>query len=90
MRLIEGNAKCCHLKNLTCKGPLRQVFICMRPITPCIPPPPLHTVNVFTAYLFIHGSGGGGERVEQGDKLEEQRLTKLAENTNMTDCISRL
>ncbi len=25
--LIEGNAKCCHLKKLTCKGTLWQVFI---------------------------------------------------------------
>ncbi len=27
IRLIEGNAKCRHLKKLTCKGTLRQVFI---------------------------------------------------------------
>jgi hypothetical protein len=27
IRLIEGNAKCRHLKELTCKGTLRQVFI---------------------------------------------------------------
>ncbi len=27
IRLIEGNAKCCHLKKLTCKGTLRQLFI---------------------------------------------------------------
>ncbi len=31
IRLIEGNAKCRHLKKLTCKGTLRQVFICLRP-----------------------------------------------------------
>ncbi len=28
--LIEGKAKCRHLKKLTCKGTLRQVFICLR------------------------------------------------------------
>ena len=30
IRLIEGNAKCLHLKKSTCKGTLRQVFICLR------------------------------------------------------------
>ncbi len=30
IRLIERNAKCCHGKKLTCKGTLRQVFICLR------------------------------------------------------------
>jgi hypothetical protein len=27
IKLIEVNAKCCHLKIFTCKGTLRQVFI---------------------------------------------------------------
>ncbi len=27
IRLTEGNAKCCRLKKLTCKGTLRQAFI---------------------------------------------------------------
>ncbi len=27
IRLMEGNAKCCHLKKLTCKGTLQLVFI---------------------------------------------------------------
>ncbi len=27
IKLIEGNAKCRHLKKLTCEGTLRQVFI---------------------------------------------------------------
>jgi hypothetical protein len=37
MRLIEDNAKCRHLKKLTCKGTLRQefkLFICLRPRNP--------------------------------------------------------
>jgi hypothetical protein len=29
IRLIDGNAKCRRLKKLTCKGTLRQVFICL-------------------------------------------------------------
>jgi hypothetical protein len=28
---IDIKAKCCHLKKLTCKGTLRQLFICLRP-----------------------------------------------------------
>ncbi len=31
---IESNAKYRHLKKLTCKGTLRQVFICLRPPSP--------------------------------------------------------
>jgi hypothetical protein len=31
VRLIESNAKCRYLKIYTCKGTLRQVFICLRP-----------------------------------------------------------
>ncbi len=42
MRLIEGNVKSRHNK-MTCKGTLRQVFICLRPRTPHAPPP-LHNV----------------------------------------------
>ncbi len=44
--IIEGNANVCHLNKLTCKGTLRQVFICLRPRTPYPSPPPLHTVYV--------------------------------------------
>jgi hypothetical protein len=32
--IIEGNAKCRRLNKLTCKGTLRQVFVCPRPRTP--------------------------------------------------------
>ncbi len=28
---IDNKAICCHLKQLTCKGTLRQLFICLRP-----------------------------------------------------------
>ncbi len=31
IKLIEGSAKCRHVKKLTCKGTLRQLFICLRP-----------------------------------------------------------
>ncbi len=42
----DTKAKCRHLKKLTCKETLRQVFICLRPhflLWPHKPPPPLHT-----------------------------------------------
>ncbi len=44
------------------------------PITP--PPTPLHTVHVYTVYLFTQGRGGGG-RVESKRRLEGQKFTKL-------------
>jgi hypothetical protein len=53
MRLIEGNEKCRHLKKLTCKRTLRQVFICLR--TRTTPPPLLHTV-----YMYTYSHRGGG------------------------------
>jgi hypothetical protein len=56
IRLIEGNAKCRHLKKLTCKGTLRQVFICLRPRTPY--PTPLHTVYVYMYSILIHTGKG--------------------------------
>ncbi len=60
-------------KILTCKGTLRQVFICLGPRTP-LPPPLLHTVYVYTVLLILTGKGGGVE-LERG--LEEQQFTKL-------------
>ncbi len=60
IRLIEGNAKCRHLKKSTCKGTLRQVFICLRLSNP-YPPPRIYTLYVNTLYLLTHGRGVGGE-----------------------------
>ncbi len=77
IRLIEGSAKCRHLKKITSKGTLRQVFICLRPKIPYRPPPPLHAVSVYTVYLFTQGRGVGGWRVEPEGRLEGQQFTKL-------------
>ncbi len=57
-------------KKLTCKGTLRQVFLCLRPTTPC--PSPLHTVYVYTVYLFTQGRG----RVKP-ERWEGQQFSKL-------------
>jgi hypothetical protein len=69
-RLIEGNTNGRHLKKLTCKGALRQVF------EPSIPSP-LHTVYMYTVNLFTQGRGGG--RVEPERRLEGQQFTKVGQ-----------
>ncbi len=60
IRLTKGNSKCPHLKKLTCKGTLRQVFISRRPRNRTYSPE--HTVYVYTVFsVHIHtGRGGGG------------------------------
>ncbi len=77
IRLIEGNAKCHHLKELTCNGTLRQVFICLMPRTPN--PPSLHTVYVYTElYTYSHrkkrGERGWVEPERRGEKQYYKKL----------------
>jgi hypothetical protein len=55
IRLIDGNAKCRHLKKLTCKETLRQAFICLRPRN-TYPPNTLYTC---IQYTYLHREGGG-------------------------------
>jgi hypothetical protein len=71
IRLIEGNAKCLHIKKLTSNGTLRQVFICLRP-RPHIPP---YTLYTCIQYTYSHREGGG--RVKPERRLWEQQFTKL-------------
>jgi hypothetical protein len=42
------------------KGTLRKVLICLRPRTRTLYTP-LHTVYVYTVYLFTQGRGEGAE-----------------------------
>jgi len=56
IRLIEGNAKCRHLRKLTCKGTLRQVFICPKAQNP-IPYLP-NTLFACILYTYSHREGG--------------------------------
>ncbi len=53
---------------------VRQVFICLRPETPN-PPPPLHTVYVYTVYCTYSQMDGRG-RVEPERRLEGQPFPK--------------
>jgi hypothetical protein len=76
----RGNAKFRH-KKLTCKGTLRQMFICLRPRSAYHPPPlPLHTV--FTQERW------GELNLREGESGNSSQ--SWVENTNMTDCISSL
>jgi hypothetical protein len=77
---IDTKAKCRQLKKLTCKGTLRQVFICLRPASllrphgPYRPPP--YTLYTSILYILIH-TWRGGERVKPERRLEGQQFTKL-------------
>jgi hypothetical protein len=84
IRLVEGNAKCCHLKKLT-KGTLRQVFICLRPGTPYPPP---YTLYTCIQYTYSHREGGGELNQREGERGNSSQ--SWVENINMTDCISSL
>ncbi len=79
IRLIVGNAKCCHLKKVTCKVTLRQVFICLRPSTPYHAPPPPQTLCVYTVCFIAYSHREGGERRGRlkPERLEWQQFTKL-------------
>jgi hypothetical protein len=63
IRLIEGNAKCRHLKKLTCQETFWQVFIFSEAQNP-IPLPLLYTEYVYTVYFrytYSDREGGRGE-----------------------------
>jgi hypothetical protein len=67
IRLIEGNAKCGHLKKLTCKWTLQQMFICLGPRSQNpIPPPPPNTL--YTCILIHTGKGRRGGELNQREE----------------------
>ncbi len=69
IRLIEDKAKCRHVKKLTWKGTLRQVFICLRPRTPLI-----HCLRVYS--LLIH-TGKGGMNQREGESTDQKAGLKI-------------
>jgi hypothetical protein len=76
IKLIEGNAKCCHLKKLTCNGTLQQVFICLRPRIPYLPPPHTLYTNILTN--IGKGRGGRAKPERRGERQEgREQITKL-------------
>ncbi len=80
IKLIEGSAKCHHLNKFTCKGTLRQVFICLWPKTPGTP---------YLVYILIHTERGWGELIQiKGQRGNSSQ--SLIDNTKITDCISFL
>ncbi len=83
IRLIESNAKSCHLKKLTCKGTLGQVFICRRPRTP-YPPPPPYTLYTCIQYTYSYMEGGKGRELYHREGEMGNSSQSCVKNTNMT------
>jgi hypothetical protein len=71
---------------MTCKGTLRQVFICLRPRTP-YPPYTLCMYPCIQYTLFTQGGGGG---VNQRGGERGNRSQSWLENTNMTECTQEI
>jgi hypothetical protein len=69
-RKLESNAKCRYLKELTCKGTLRQVFICLRP-------PPLLGFCQGWSSNFVGSESGQ----KQGDKLLQNMISNTTQHT---------
>ncbi len=87
IRRKEFNAKCRHLKKLTCIETLRQMYICLS-VWGSKPHNPPYTLYTCTQYTYS-GKGGGGRVVEaERNLLKGNRSQSWVENTNMTDCIS--
>ncbi len=82
IRLIESNSKCRHPKNLTCKGTLRQVFICLRPRTQ------YRSLHIRAYNILIHTGKGGELNQREGQRSNSSQSWVV--NTNMTASISTL
>jgi hypothetical protein len=85
IRLIEGNAKCLHLKKLTCKR-LLAADVCPRDFEAGVylsedqtpyptPPPSTHCISVYYTVYNTYSLRDGGGRVEPERKLEGQQFT---------------
>jgi hypothetical protein len=72
-RIIEANAECRHLTKFTCKVTLREVYNVYLSEAENPMPPPLHTVYVYTVYLFTQGGGGGHLNQREGANVHKAR-----------------
>jgi hypothetical protein len=79
IRLIEGIAKCRHLKIFSGKGTLRNVFICLRLRTLyTLPHLTSYTLYACIQYTYSPENGGrGGESWTRENRREGQKFTKL-------------
>jgi hypothetical protein len=78
-------------KELTCKGTLRKVIICLMPRTPV--PAPLYVYHCLgIVYLFAQRRGGGELNQREGERgnREEYRSQIWVENINMTECTQEI
>jgi hypothetical protein len=72
IRLIEGNAKCRHLKKLACKVTLRQVFYLFETQNP-VPLTLTYCTSVYN--VLIHTGKGGGR---EGGEPEKRAIVHKA------------
>jgi hypothetical protein len=86
IRIIEGNAKCRHLKNWPVKGLCGRCLSVWGPERNTLHP--LHTVRVCSTYSHREGGRGGELNQRTGERRNSSQ--SWVENTNMTDCMSSL
>jgi hypothetical protein len=76
------------MQNLTCKGTLRKVFICLRPRTRYHPPP------LYTLCTYSHREGGEGGELNQRERERGNRgyyrSQSWVEKTKMTECTQEI
>ncbi len=88
---IDTKTKMSSSKKMTCKGNLRQVFICLRPRNPY---PPLTHCTVYEYTVCIQGKGKGWrvepERRGQGATQEITDPKDGLKNTNLTECTQEI
>ncbi len=89
IRLIEGNAKCRHIKNWLVKGFLGRCLSFWGP-EPIYHSP--YTLYIcYTVYFFTQGRGGGSWAREKGRGATwESTEQSWVENTSMTECAQEI